>query len=121
MIIVSFYATMSMRECNIEHLYRKSAVLELLDGRSGRIHIVQQQYLILKWLLSFMSDDVVYDIAREVNLETYASGDIVVYSPRHYEIPTVFPQEQFERCGYYDSYSFYRVKEQPSLPEPVSD
>gem|GEM_PF-3096852 len=120
-IIVSIYGTMSMRECNIEHIYWKTPELQMLNEKSGQIHIVQKKAWELMWFGSYLSDDVVYDIAREVNFETYAAGDIVVYSPRHYEIPTVFPKEQFERCGYYDSYTFYRVKAQPSLPEPVSD
>ena len=112
-IIVSIYGTMSVRECNIEHIYWKTPELQMLNEKSGQIHIVQQQQWELKWFGSYLSDDVVYDIAREVNFETYAAGDIVVYSPRHYEMPTVFPKERFEKCGTYGRYMFYRVKEQP--------
>lgn len=120
-IVVAIYATMSVHDYNIEHLYRKTPELQMLADKNGQIHIVQQQRWQLKWFVSFLSDDIIYDIAREVNFEKYASGDIVVYSPLRYEIATEFPPEQFELCGSYVYYRFYRVKAQPSSPETVSD
>ena len=112
-IVVAIYVSMSVQECNIEYLYRKPDELQLLADKTGQIRIVQRQIWQLRSLIPFLSDDNVYEIAQNVDFQSYAPGDIVVFSPRFFEEPSVFGSEQFEPCGIYAYYTFYRVKEQP--------
>lgn len=103
--IVSLYMIMPLFERNIDYLFRKSDLLDMLANETGRIHLVQDQRWKISTLISYLEDDIVYDLSDSIEKCDLKPDDVIVYAGSQ----DGFSQAcQFD--GEYKYHKFYKVK-----------
>ena len=71
---------MSLHEKNISYLSQYKTPLEMLHEKQGNVYLIQENIWERLSLVSFLDDDVTYNISDKLLLENLHSGDVVAYS-----------------------------------------
>ena len=99
---------MSLQEKNISYLSQYKTPLEMLHEKRGKVYLIQENIWERLSLVSFLDDDVTYNISDKLLLENLHSGDVVAYSVNNNtSIPKSIVLEEKGKFGYY---IFYRIK-----------
>ena len=99
---------MSLQEKNISYLSQHKTPLEMLHEKRGNVYLIQENIWERLSLVSFLDDDVTYNISDKLLLENLHSGDVVAYSVNnHTSIPKSIVLEE---KGKFEYYIFYRIK-----------
>ncbi len=107
-IVIITYICMSLQEKNISYLSQYKTPLEMLHEKRGNVYLIQENIWERFSLVSFLDDDVTYNISDKLLLENLHSGDVVAYSVNN---NTSIPKSiVLEEKGKFEYYIFYRIK-----------